>query len=135
MLYASTSAGSSGRTASVLRPLLIWFFPDLPTLDVHEVNFLVRKTAHVLQFFVFALLLWRAARVEPPLRVTDRVLVAWVIGISAVIAGLSEGIQIFSRFRGASFADFLLDMSGALLALFLVFLTKKLYSETEQPVA
>jgi len=135
VLYASTNAGSTAKTASFLRPILMWFFPDLPPIDLREVNFLVRKTAHILQFFIFALLLWRAARVEPPLRIGDRLLVAWVVGISGVVAGLSEGIQIFSRFRGASLGDFLLDMTGVMLALMLVFLTKKLTRDPEQPVA
>jgi len=82
----------------------------------------IRKMAHAIQFFVFALLLWRAARIKPALAFSNSGLAIWVLSVCAVIAASSEGIQIFMPARGASVADFLLDMGGALFGLLAILL-------------
>lgn len=123
VLYASTSAGSSYRTAAWLRPYVQWFFPDLAFDGVH---FLVRKAAHVLQFFVLVLLLWRAVKIRPALAVADETLVGVILFASLVLASASESIQIFSPHRGASVGDVALDLTGALLALAVIFGTRAL---------
>lgn len=122
VLYASTSVGSSAQTGAALHPFLKWFFPDLPQLQASEVNLVIRKAAHVIQFFVLALLLWRAARIKPALGFSTSGLVIWVLSVCAVIATLSEGIQVFMPARGASVADILLDMGGALFGLLAILL-------------
>lgn len=83
---------------------------------------MIRKSAHAIQFFVFALLLWRAARIKPALGFSTSELVIWVLSVCAVIATLSEGIQVFMPARGASVADILLDMGGALFGLLAILL-------------
>jgi len=122
VLYASTNVGSSSNTGAALHPFLRWFFPDLPQLQASEVNLVIRKTAHAIQFFILALLLWRAARIKPALAFSNTGLAVWVLSICAVVAALSEGIQIFMPVRGASVADFLLDVGGALFGLLAILL-------------
>ncbi|MEI8309457.1 MAG: VanZ family protein, partial [Verrucomicrobiota bacterium] len=105
VLYASTSVGSGENTAHFLRPILKWIWPDFALASLNDINFFTRKTAHVVQFVVYAALLWRGLRLNPPLAVRTWVVLAWVLGSSAALGFLSEGIQLFSPLRGARFGD------------------------------
>lgn len=120
VLYASTNIGSGNNTARFLKPILAWIHPDLAAASLTEINFFTRKTAHVVQFVFYALLLWRGLSLPPPLAVRKRVLVAWVLVSSALLGILSETIQIFSPLRTAMFSDVLLDVAGAVLGTVLV---------------
>lgn len=120
VLYASTSVGSGNATADFLRPILVWIYPDFALASIPEINFFTRKTAHVVQFAVYAILLWRGLRLSPPLAVGTRIVVAWVLGSSAFLAVLSEGIQLFSAMRTAQLTDVGLDLAGSVLGTGLV---------------
>lgn len=120
VLYASTGIGSGNNTARFLKPILAWIHPDLGTASLTEINFFTRKTAHVVQFVFYTLLLWRGLSLPPPLAVRKRVLIAWALGSSALLALLSETIQIFSPLRTALFTDVLLDVGGAVIGTALV---------------
>ena len=115
VLYASTSIGSGDNTAHFLRPILKWIWPDFGLASLGEINYFTRKTAHVVQFVVYAALLWRGLRLAPPLAVRTRVVVAWVLGSSAALGFLSEGIQIFTPDRGARLSDVGLDFLGSVI--------------------
>ncbi len=121
VLYASTSMGSGDNTAHFLRPILAWIHPDLGLASVREINFFTRKTAHVVQFFVYAVLLWRGLRLPPPVTVRTRDALILVLGSSAVLAVLSECIQLFSPMRTAQLRDVGLDLAGAFIGVGLVF--------------
>lgn len=138
VLYASTSVGSGDHSAHVLRPMLAWLFPWLASASYPDINFFTRKTAHVVQFMVYAALLWRGLRLPPALTVRTRTVVAWVLGSSAALGFLSEGIQLFSAQRTAQLADVGLDFAGAVLGAALVlalgaFVGRRTPSETPQP--
>lgn len=113
VLWASTGAGSGNNTARFLKSLLTWIHPDFMLTSIREINFFIRKTAHVVQFVVYAQLLWRALEMAPALVTQTRQRLLWILGSSAVLAILSEVIQIFSPHRTGLFGDVLLDMSGA----------------------
>jgi VanZ family protein len=126
VLYASTSVGSSPRTGSLLETWVRWLFPDGDfTHLLRGFNIAMRKVAHAFQFFILALLIWRGVRVKPPLQRSDRFLAGGILAFSALIAALSEGIQMLSPTRGPSVMDFFIDMAGAILAIVLIFLWKR----------
>ena len=120
VLYASTNIGSGENSAHVLLPFLKWIWPDFAPASMPETNFLIRKTAHVVQFVVYAALLWRGLRLPPPLAISTRAVLAWVLGSSAALGFLSEGIQLFFPQRGARFADVGLDFSGSVIGVGLI---------------
>lgn len=123
VLYASTSAGSAEMSAKILQPFWLRLFPWLAQLvDVDVLNIAVRKTGHAVQFFIFALLIWRGVRLSPPWPVGRKNLCLATLGASAVLALLSEGIQWFYRERGASLGDVGLDMLGAFLGAWIIWL-------------
>jgi VanZ family protein len=71
-----------------------------------EVNALIRKSAHMGEYAVLALLAWRARK-------------TWVtpLAICVAVATADETLQAMTLTRTGSAADVLLDMSGALLGL------------------
>lgn len=128
VLYASTSVGSGNHTAGILRTILSWFNPDLGLTTLTDINYGTRKTAHVVQFLVYALLVWRGLSLAPALETSPRRLAFWTIGSAAVLAFASEGIQLFSPFRNALFTDVLLDVSGAVAGTFIAWTIAKFFS-------
>jgi VanZ family protein len=76
-----------------------------------------RKCAHVIEYAVLALLLWRALRSVPALRVkTSMVFGAALLGC-ALFAASDEFHQTFVKSRTPSVRDVFLDVAGALFGL------------------
>jgi VanZ family protein len=76
-----------------------------------------RKCAHVIEYTVLALLLWRALRSVPVLRTKTLMVFGAVLLGCAVFAASDEFHQTFVKSRTASVRDVLLDVGGALLGL------------------
>ncbi len=88
--------------------------------QLRETNAVVRKLAHVTEYFILGLLLWRALRRgrEAAWRWS------WAIGtllLGAAWAGLDELHQLFERGRGSSVVDIGWDSLGLLLALVVIY--------------
>jgi len=84
-------------------------------------NALVRKLAHMTEYFILGLLLWRALR-----RGRDEAWRwSWAVGtllLGAAWAALDELHQLFERGRGSSVVDIGWDSLGLLLALVAIYL-------------
>ena len=57
--FASSNEFSAINTSRVIRPLLIWLFPNMTGDSIGLAHFLVRKAAHITEY---AILGWLAAR-------------------------------------------------------------------------
>jgi len=77
----------------------------------------MRKCAHVGEYAVLALLLWRALRSVPTLQTKRPILFIAVLIACAVFAASDEFHQSFVKSRTPSIRDVLLDVSGALMGL------------------
>ena len=121
---ASTDSFSSEHTASVLGTILHWFAPSLSAAAFDTIHHFIRKSAHLTEYFIFYLLLYRGIRGA---RIGWRwswAFAAWFI--AAAYAALDEIHQSFVASRGASAWDSLLDSAGALIALHVLFLIHRL---------
>jgi len=111
----STDALSSRHTSGFIGPFLRWFFPGISSEAIRSVQMGIRKGGHVSEYFVLALLLWRARR--RPLRNDPRPWswreAAFAILVAAGYAATDEYHQWFVPSRGASVWDVLLDALGA----------------------
>ena len=119
IFFGSTGLGASHHTSRFIGPFLRWLKPDISDAAVERVQFAVRKTAHITEYAILALLLWRALRQTPdgaprswPARKAGAVLL-----ITALYAASDEVHQYFVKSRDASVRDVLLDTGGAALGL------------------
>ena len=110
----STDTLSSEHTAWVFEPILRWMIPSLTADQFETVHHVIRKCAHISEYFVFWLLLYRGVR-------GDRKGWRCTWGLAALFCAagysvLDEIHQAFVASRTASAYDSLLDSIGALAA-------------------
>ena len=124
----STDTFSAAHTSLVVEPLFRWLFPSISREGLELAHHVVRKSAHFTEYFIFFLLLYhgiRASRRDNRPWHWSWAIVAWLI--AAVYSVLDEIHQIFVPSRGPSAWDSLLDSTGALFALFMLFFLYRLF--------
>lgn len=111
----STQTLHAGFTYRMIRAVLEFFQPDVSRATIAFVHTIVRKAAHVTEYFIFALFVWRALRADALALWRWR----WTLGalaLSLAFAGLDEWHQLFERGRTGSVLDVGFDTAGAVLA-------------------
>ena len=130
--FASTGEFSAANTSRILRPILLWLFPNLTPSEFAYTHYLIRKAAHFTEYAVFAFLAARALA-SSSRRVLRR---GWfVISLLMVVsyALLDEYHQSLVAVRTASLYDSMIDISGGLTALLLYALWRKSKSKVQSP--
>jgi VanZ family protein len=117
----SSNVGAASNTSLIIRPLLLWLFPDITEPSIQAVQFYVRKTAHFTEYAILASLAFRALRNS-----SYPVLKNWpfLFSLALVIltASADEFHQGFVASRTSSPYDSLLDTVGGLTALVVIWL-------------
>ncbi|MGO8929209.1 MAG: VanZ family protein [Limisphaerales bacterium] len=116
---ASSDRASFQRSSRIIGPVVRWLFPHLSDNAVHAVVVTARKCAHLTEFAVLALLLWRALhkssrRTVPSWRWSEAGL---ALALAALYAASDEFHQTFVPSRQGSVWDVLLDTAGAAIGL------------------
>jgi VanZ family protein len=110
----STHWFTETNTSRVIIPILRFLFPHARYHFLLRAEHVIRKGAHVFEYFVFSLLLLRTIRGERPgWRLT------WGIAAILIVFGYActdELHQYFVPGRGAAFSDVMLDTSAGVLA-------------------
>jgi VanZ family protein len=111
---ASSDSHSYEHSSRFVEPFLHWLFPQMPEAQVKEIHLLIRKCAHLTEYTVFALLLWRALR--KPVKNDPR---PWIwrearlaLLIVALYAASDEFHQSFVPTRTALVSDVFVDTAG-----------------------
>jgi VanZ family protein len=115
----SSPEGSMQQTSRFLRPLLQFIFPaaDEATLQIYHGY--IRKSAHVTEYAILAILAARAfSAAKPFLRSFWFV---WAIGLVISVASLDEFNQSFEPSRTSTPWDVALDVAGGVLGAVLFF--------------
>ena len=107
----STDVFSSQHTSRFIIPALHWIFPGAGTETLALMHVVIRKSAHVTEYFIFSIFLVRGLRGQD--RGWKLRWAIWAIVIAAGYAGLDEFHQSFVPSRTASPWDALLDTAGA----------------------
>jgi VanZ family protein len=116
VLFASSSNFSASNTSRILRPFLLWLFPDISESSLALAHFSVRKAAHFTEYALLALLAARAFRTSSRAALARRWWLASFLLVAAV-ALVDEYHQSFVPTRTGTVYDSLLDMAGGATAL------------------
>jgi VanZ family protein len=117
----STDAFSAEHTGSVLEYIIVHTVGPVEMRTFEYIHFITRKLAHVTEYGILGLLLFRAWRGEH----RGQFCAAWVrqsLGIVMMVAALDEFHQSLVPSRGSSPWDALLDTLGAALFLAIAYL-------------
>src|SRR5579872_6531114 len=121
---ASGDSSSFQHSSRIIAPIVRWLFPGCSEETVSEVVTVVRKCAHLTEYAVLALLVWRARR-KPAWK--DGRPWQWptageALWTAALYAATDEFHQTFIATRDGCVRDVLIDSSGAVAGLFLLWM-------------
>jgi len=113
MFVSSTDVMSAEHTSRFILPLLFWIKPGMPAETVLTIMFGLRKCAHVSEYAILALLVFRAFN-----GTSSRGWSVWIFVVGAwmccvFVAATDEFHQSFVPSRTASARDVFLDSVGA----------------------
>jgi VanZ family protein len=117
VFFMSTGTFSAENTFSVVRTVLDFLFPRLGPHQAAAIHVIIRKAAHVFEYFILGLLLLRAFRAG------SRGTWKWRWSFFAIICLIlwslgDEFHQSFVPTRTASMTDVAIDTAGGVLAQF-----------------
>lgn len=115
---ASTGELSAANTSRIIRPLLLWLFPDISEAKIRLAHFYVRKTAHFVEYAVFAFLAARAFATSANEKLR-RGFFYFALLLTSAFAFADELHQSFTGTRTGSIYDSFIDIAGGLTALIL----------------
>lgn len=125
---ASADTNSYRHSSTLFEPLIHWLFPRMPPDRVEEFHHLFRKCAHLTEYAILAMLLWRT--IHRPNKNSAR---PWrwdeaglVLAIVFLYAASDEFHQSFVPGRTALFSDVLIDTTGGAVGLMLLYLGGKI---------
>lgn len=117
----STDTFSAQNTSRIIEPILKFLFPTISAHSLQLAHFVVRKLAHVTEYSILALLLFRAFRAGS----TEPHSVRWVLSsltIVALFASSDEFHQTFVPSRGPSVVDVGIDTFSGIISLTIAWL-------------
>ena len=124
MFVLSTDTFAAEHTGDVLWHMVSGLAPQVIYEQYTLLHFLTRKAAHLIEYAILAGLLLRAFRAG----VADAWHWRWAtlsFVLVAIHAGLDEYHQAYTQYRTGAVSDSVLDMSGGLIALALLWLSRR----------
>jgi len=132
MFVLSTDTFAAEHTGAALWYVLTGLVPPVTYEQYTRLHFLLRKAVHLTEYAILACLLLRAFRAGAA--------GAWhwrwatlTLLLVTVHAGLDEYHQAFTQSRTSSVADSVLDISGGLVALVLLWLRRRTSAGLDRP--
>ena len=120
----SSGLFSGSNTSSVLRPLVLWVYPNATDTGLAIIHGLVRKTSHFVEYAILALLAARAFRTSPRDFLRNHWFAVSLTFVALYALG-DEFHQSFVSSRTASIYDCLIDTAGGLVALIIVAIRRR----------
>ena len=116
LFLMSTGMYSEQSTSSIIEPLLRFFAPSISAGTIESLHTMIRKLAHVTEYFIFGMLLFRAFRggsLEPKVW-------QWALSSLLVLVLLAVADEVHQSMvpgRTGSVVDTLIDTVGGIIAL------------------
>lgn len=112
---ASSDLMSAEHTSRFLVPFLRWLKPDISPPTIVQIHFLIRKGAHLTEYAILAVLLWRAFRFHRSnVRSSLWPQAAIALAVAIIFAAMDEYHQALVPTRGSSPIDVMIDSCGAI---------------------
>jgi len=121
IFLGSTDMLSAEQTSRIIGPLLRWFQPDMSAETIAQLQFFVRKGAHVTEYAILAMLFWRGLHRGTNVQMKMSNLAGAVWFVCALFAASDEFHQSFVRSRTSSPIDVMIDICGAIVGLMICF--------------
>ncbi len=122
---------SAAQTSRFLRPLIEFFYPDLSVQQLYRILVAVRKTAHVAEYALLAILTLRALLLGR--RPSATICAALAFGFVVSFATADESRQAFSQARLGSVWDVALDSAGGAFAIGILLLLRRQMRDAPAP--
>ncbi len=126
IFMASTDPFSAAHTSRFIEPLLRYLFPNISAGAIETVHLCIRKSAHLTEYGILGILLWRAV---PERKTNPEVADWWRAGVALLVAtfygATDEFHQRYVPSRGPSVHDVVIDACGAAVALAIVCLVNR----------
>jgi VanZ family protein len=120
----STDLMSAEHTSRIIEPLLRWLRPTISWHTIEQVQFYIRKAAHVTEYTILAALLYRAL-VNTVLVGRAWISAAVVVALSGVYAISDEFHQSFVPSRTATARDVMIDAVGAVCGVLITLMFRR----------
>jgi VanZ family protein len=117
IFVGSSDLMSAEHTSRFLIPFLRWLKPSISVETLAMIQFVVRKCAHLSEYAILALLLFRAVFRGTNLKLSLSILCVNVWLVCVLVAAMDEFHQSFVESRGASVWDVMIDAAGAIFGL------------------
>ncbi|MBV9960534.1 MAG: VanZ family protein [Acidobacteria bacterium] len=124
IFFASTGEFSGANTSRIIRPLLLWLWPDISEERIRFVHFIVRKVAHFSEYAVFAFLAARAFA-SSSIAFLRRGFFVLTFLLIFLYSLSDEFHQSFVPSRVGTIYDSLIDTAGGLTALIVYAIWRK----------
>ena len=117
--FASTGKFSAANTSAIVRPILLWLFPNLSEAKLAAAHFLTRKAGHFTEYAVLAFLA-RRAFITSSQAFLQRYWFQLGLLLVLIYALLDEFHQSFVPSRTPSIYDSAIDVAGGLTVLLIL---------------
>lgn len=124
VFYLSSGQGSMVQTSRFIRPFLEWLFPLASGETLNVYHGYIRKSAHFFLYAALAFWSWNAFR-KSSIEYLKNYKYLFSLTIVLVIASIDETNQSFNQARTGTIYDVILDFSGGLAIIFIIYLYGK----------
>ena len=128
IFIGSADSASVNRSSRIIGPIVQWLFPSMSEAGIGTCVLVIRKCAHITEYALFAILVWRALRqhTRQDRRPWSWREPRWALACVFAYACVDEFHQLFVPGRGPSAYDVLLDTLGGAVGLWLLWRVGKL---------
>jgi VanZ family protein len=110
----STATFSAQHTSMIIAPILRFLKPSISPEEINFIHFLIRKAAHITEYFISGILLFRAYKGDS----NDRHVWRWAFAalVTIIMIALADEFhQSFVSVRTSSLTDVGIDTVGGML--------------------
>ena len=122
----STDHFSGAQTSRFIEPVLKWIIPTIPDGSIANVQLVIRKIAHLVEYAILSILICRALAKRTGLGLLSLVELGRAVLIATAYAAFDEWHQSWTAERYGSVLDVVIDTAGAAIGVaFFVWLSRR----------